>query len=63
MKIREYIYLQDENGFFHFGDELVRCKECKWFQDGEWCNCWTDSVNPTDFCSYGERREESEVEE
>lgn len=62
MKIREYIVTQDEDGMFHFGDELVRCKDCK-KQSNLVCNyleglCALQSVKPNDFCSYGERREE-----
>ena len=51
--------------------EIVRCAECKWFQcnmrfDGHLpksvdefeCRHWCSSCDPTDFCSYAERREE-----
>ena len=45
-------------------DRLVRCKECKWFdQDntGEWYCTYSEGLtNPPEdgngFCSYGERR-------
>lgn len=41
---------------------VVRCKDCKHYHDFEThfdCNhvCGMDYVQPTDFCSYGERRE------
>ena len=40
---------------------LVRCKDCKWFV-GERCrhkrSNLNDSRKPTDFCSWGERRED-----
>ena len=56
MKIREYLIKQDENGafhLFHIGDEVVRCKDCKWW---EGCNNVQDYIGG--FCSDGERREE-----
>ena len=42
--------------------ELVRCKECKhWNEENHWCNI-RDSYGwdykPDDFCSYGERKGE-----
>ena len=50
--------------------EIVRCGECKWFQcnmrhdgylpkgvDEFECRHWCGSCDPTDFCSYAERRE------
>ena len=42
--------------------EVVRCKDCKHYHDFEThfdCNhvCGMDDVQPTDFCSYGERRD------
>ncbi len=42
--------------------ELVRCKECKhWNEEDHWCNI-RDSYGwdykPDDFCSYGEREGE-----
>ena len=51
--------------------EVVRCKNCKWFADnngGEWYGCQMfqvvqitpeDAPKPDDFCSYGERKEDS----
>ena len=49
--------------------EVVRCRECihcALTEDGEYdpqdivCEWWaTDGLNATDFCSYGERREEN----
>lgn len=61
MKTREYIVLQDEDGFLHFGDELIRCKDCKWY-DNIGCALIIvdeeDRPKPDDFCSYGERKEE-----
>lgn len=42
--------------------EVVRCKECKhWNEEDHWCNI-RDSYGwdytPDDYCSYGERKEE-----
>ena len=51
--------------------EVVRCKTCKWVADnnsGEWYGCQMfqvvqitpeDAPKPDDFCSYGERKEDS----
>lgn len=51
--------------------EIIRCKDCKYYERDikrSWgtyngCGVWTDDgneieVNPYDFCSYAERREE-----
>lgn len=66
MKEREIIAREwrDENGIIHrreVGQELVRCKECKWRGiptacpiDNFYAQRWTKD---DDFCSYGERRE------
>ena len=46
--------------------EVVRCGECKhMIADGRCMEFADDGIIPsaTDFCSYGERRAESEVEE
>ncbi len=54
--------------------EVVRCKNCKWFADnngGEWYGCQMfqvvritpeDAPKPDDFCSHGERKEDSPCE-
>jgi hypothetical protein len=38
--------------------EVVRCKDCKHYK-GEQFNCWLmrTKMQPTDYCSYGERSE------
>lgn len=53
------------------GRVVVRCKDCKWFienSNDKWWGCWLyhtikvvpeDAPKPNDFCSYGERKEES----
>lgn len=38
-------------------DELIRCKDCKHFQEDE-CP-WTGTININDFCSRGERKDEA----
>lgn len=49
------------------GIEIVRCKDCKYFEQGnDGCNCNSidGMIGPTEngFCSYGERRgEDGEV--
>lgn len=53
--------------------EVIRCCHCKWFQcnaspDGQIpkgvdeyeCRHWCISIDPTDYCSAGERREADE---
>ena len=52
--------------------EVVRCKDCRWYDKGEnevstWSICTRlmgirDSVIDTDYCSFADRRQESEVE-
>ena len=39
--------------------EVVRCKDCRSYLEEEdgWCLEMDRSINPTDFCSYGEKRE------
>ena len=44
--------------------EVVRCKDCKWYENGKsydaYCNHPTDGMNYSaedDFCSYGERKD------
>lgn len=47
MAVRGGEYVQD----------LVRCKDCRWYKDFDGCFFSTDGVDEDDFCSYGERRE------
>lgn len=57
--------------------KVVRCKDCKWYQEGKLLApnkfCFRlkhpkedrkigYNYAPDDFCSYGERREENEIE-
>ena len=48
--------------------EVVRCKDCKHYKQNPWnketdmlCQCYSDwhTTEPNDFCSYGERKEET----
>lgn len=53
------------DGIMAAADELVRCKDCKWFRPnsttlGKHCSCSGMVVEDNDFCSYGERRNEDE---
>ena len=38
--------------------QVVRCKDCEYFNIRHWCNLNETDFNPDDYCSYGERREE-----
>ncbi len=43
--------------------ELVRCKECRYWHDDGYCNKWDNApghpeVWENDFCSFGERRDD-----
>lgn len=40
--------------------EIVRCKDCRWYQDYDGCFFSTAEVEPLDYCSYGERKTEEE---
>ena len=44
--------------------EIVECKDCKWFiNEGSVTICDTHEtyIEPTDFCSYGERRTDGDI--
>lgn len=51
--------------------KVVRCRDCKWYDKGEnevdaWSICIRtygikDDVSESDYCSWGERREDGEV--
>ena len=73
---REVIMEYTTDGVDHWNltrkEELIRCKDCKWYSekpsDPDWdrCECpsWYDGdggdqyVRPTDYCSFAERRAE-----
>ena len=38
--------------------DIVRCKECKYYEAKEdWCYWRDEAITADDFCSYGERKE------
>ena len=41
-------------------EEIVRCKDCRWYKDFDGCFFSTAEVEPLDYCSYGERKTEEE---
>lgn len=38
--------------------DIVRCGECKWYDNREGCFFSTSEIDPEGFCSFGERREQ-----
>ena len=64
MSEREIIVKEwhDDKGLIHrreVGQELVRCKECKYYEAKEdWCYWRDEAITADDFCSYGEREGE-----
>jgi hypothetical protein len=51
----------DIDELIHLYESVVRCKDCKWWQDdymGTWCSGLSSvrSTNADDFCSWGERK-------
>lgn len=66
--IREYIYFVDDNPNGTSGmtkEEIIRCKECKYWQDNNngypVTDCrWNKDETPDadDFCSFAERKEQ-----
>ena len=64
MSEREIIVREwhDDKGLIHrreVGQELIRCKECKYREKNHYCVKWGQPYLCRDdaFCSYGERRE------
>ena len=37
--------------------EVVRCKDCKQYNEHRYCNYFAQTVLDNDFCSYGERKD------
>lgn len=66
-RMEEVIVRYSDNGYGNVSGEmvgeLVRCKECRWFnhfedkEHGEWNTCEKHMIfmNFDDFCNYGER--------
>ena len=38
--------------------EIIRCRECQWYNEREGCFFSTAEITADDFCSYGEREGE-----
>ncbi len=38
-------------------DDVVSCKDCKWYNSKGYCEHWLRETDEDDFCSYQERRE------
>ena len=55
----EYIVNSEEECLFYRHDELIRCKDCKWYGDGYLCyNTETLGMQPDDYCNRAEKEEE-----
>ena len=39
---------------------VIRCEDCKYYGSRRWCELHSSVFNDNAFCSYGERREESD---
>ena len=37
-------------------EEIVRCKDCRWYKDFDGCFFSTAEVEPLDYCSHGIRK-------
>ena len=62
----EHIYASDGDHHWLTGEEIVRCRDCKYYEtvpedSGDWCGYWTDRIyvdaRGSGFCAWGERRE------
>ena len=74
--MKEYICIYDEddmmytlNPYVAQNTELIRCKDCKYYRDGDCWHEWDndgriyyqsiiEEPNPDDYCSRAKRREE-----
>ena len=71
--MKEYICIYDEDDMMYIlnpyaqNTELIRCKDCKYYRDGDCWHEWDndgriyyqsviDEPNPDDYCSKAERR-------
>lgn len=41
-----------------FAETLVRCNDCRYCDDTQWCEWVTRYITSDGFCAWGERREE-----
>lgn len=59
--MNEYIVKDDGNGFVEQVGELIRCKDCKHFNNLLYTHCPQSGMNVTGYdnhCSWAERKEE-----
>ena len=74
--MKEYICIYDEDDMMYIlnpyvaqNTELIRCKDCKYYRDGDCWHEWDNDgriyyqsiinePNPDDYCSLAKRREE-----
>lgn len=64
----EQIYGTDgHGGHWLTGEEIVRCRDCVWFAQGDdyyaaddWCRCFNCETEPCGFCSWGRRKEDGD---
>lgn len=56
LKALQYDRNQYEKGYLDAKSEVIRCKDCKYHDDG-WCfGLPSIEVEPDDFCCWGERK-------
>ena len=56
----ERICQVDPDGWYApvIGQELIRCKDCKYYDDREWLKCpMLEPTEKEDYCSRAERKE------
>jgi len=53
----ERIYERESDTLLKPKEEIVRCKDCKYFNDGD-CTELPKIVSETDYCSFAERKEQ-----
>ena len=39
--------------------DIVRCRECKYFEPKDWCYWRDEMITADDFCSYGQKGDEN----
>ena len=61
LKALQYDRHQYEKGYADRDAELVRCKDCKWFEAPCWCHNLGSMMEPDGFCHLGEMKEKESV--
>ena len=68
--MRKMFISVDDDGYYHVEEELIRCKDCKYYRaDGDCWHEWDNDgriyyqsiinePNPDDYCSRAKRKEE-----